>query len=160
MKRPGHIVDSNNVEQTRRLGRRIGRALRGGEVVALVGRLGAGKTQLVKGIAVGNGTQDWARVTSPTFTLVHEHAGQVCLYHVDAYRLSSGDELAALGLEEMIGPASAVVIEWAEKVAKALPADRLTVRFETTGESSRRLTLEAAGPSSQTLLERVLNDRS
>jgi len=158
VKRLGHVVDSSSVEQTRRFGQRIGQALRGGEVIALTGALGTGKTQLVKGLAAGNGEGDVSRVTSPTFTLVHEYAGRVYLYHVDAYRLGNGAELAALGLHEMIRPESAVVIEWAEKVEEILPPDRLTVRFEMTGESGRRMTVEPGGPASERLLERIVND--
>ncbi|MHC4611575.1 MAG: tRNA (adenosine(37)-N6)-threonylcarbamoyltransferase complex ATPase subunit type 1 TsaE, partial [Planctomycetota bacterium] len=77
MKQAAHILDSDSVEQTRRFGQRIGRLLHGGEVIALTGQLGAGKTQLVKGIATGNGHQDASQVTSPTFTLVHEYSGRL-----------------------------------------------------------------------------------
>jgi tRNA threonylcarbamoyladenosine biosynthesis protein TsaE len=153
-----HVVHTNSVEETRRFGRLIGAALAGGELIALVGPLGAGKTQLVKGLAAGNGEPDASRVTSPTFVLVNEYPGRVCLHHLDAYRLSGGAEFAGLGFEEMISPSSSAVLEWADRVEEVLPADRLTVRFEVTGETSRRLTLDAGGPSSQRLLTAIIGD--
>ncbi|MHC4089349.1 MAG: tRNA (adenosine(37)-N6)-threonylcarbamoyltransferase complex ATPase subunit type 1 TsaE [Planctomycetota bacterium] len=160
MKQAAHILDSDSVEQTRQFGQRIGRLLHGGEVIALTGQLGAGKTQLVKGIATGNGHQDASQVTSPTFTLVHEYSGRLYLYHVDAYRLGDAAELAGLGLDEMIARRSAVVIEWADRIWQALPADRLDIQFETTGEALRRITLQPTGPSAGRLLKRILDERS
>ncbi|MCP4251266.1 MAG: tRNA (adenosine(37)-N6)-threonylcarbamoyltransferase complex ATPase subunit type 1 TsaE [bacterium] len=144
MNRAVHSVETNSPEATRALGRRLGEALRGGEVIALIGPLGAGKTQLVKGIAAGNGATDPSQVTSPTFTLVNEYPGRVDLYHLDAYRLSGGAELAALGLDEMMRDDAAVVIEWADRAEEVLPTDRLTVRLEATGAESRRLTFQSA----------------
>ena len=117
-----------------------------------MGQLGAGKTQLVKGIAAGNSVSDPTQVTSPTFTLANEYAGRLHLYHLDAYRLETGDDLDALGFEEMIEPGCAAVVEWADRVQDALPDDRLTVRFELTGAESRRLTITASGETSQCLL--------
>ena len=148
----GHEFESHNVEQTFRFARRLGEVLRGGEVIALIGPLGAGKTQFVKGLAAGNGHPDPSGVTSPTFTLVNEYPGRFDLYHLDAYRLRSGDELAALGFDEMTRADSVVVIEWADRVTPALPDDRVTILFESTGDTSRRLTLTVAGPTSRRLL--------
>ena len=136
----------------------MGAALAGGELIALVGPLGAGKTQFVKGLAAGNGGTDPSRVTSPTFVLVNEYRGRVHVYHVDAYRLSGAGELAGLGFDEMATPASCVVLERADRVEDALPEDRLTIRFEVTGETSRRLTVEAGGQSSQRVLDSIRDD--
>ena len=119
---------------------------------SLIGPLGAGKTQLVKGIAAGNGQTDPTQVTSPSFVLVKEYPGRRYLYHVDAYRLKGGHDLDALGLDEMISPESAVVIEWADRVEDALPEDRLTIRIEPTGDTSRSFVLDAGGPFAQRLL--------
>ena len=146
------------MEQTRQFGQRVGGSLAGGELIALVGLLGAGKTQFVKGVAAGNGRTDPSQVTSPTFVLINEYRGRLHLYHVDAYRLSGGSELAGLGFDEMVTPASCVVIEWADRVEDVLPEDRLTIRFEVTGETSRRLTIEAGGPSSQRVLDSIQDD--
>ena len=152
-------VTTDSPEQTRALGQRIGALLTGGEVIALIGPLGAGKTQLIKGIAVGNGRTDPNLVTSPTFILINEYPGRPYLYHLDAFRLDGGADLEAIGLHEMITPESAVVIEWANRVEDALPEDCLTIEIEPTGNESRQLTLTAGGPSSQRLLnEFVANE--
>ena len=150
------VVHSNCVEDTLQLGRRIGAALRGGWVIGLVGDLGVGKTQLAKGIAEGNRTPGdrVPEVTSPTFVLVNEYAGRVTFYHVDAYRLRCGAELDDLGVEEMIA-AGAVAIEWADRVAGALPPDHLTVTGRSTGETNRVWTLSHTGPTSRGWLRRI-----
>jgi tRNA threonylcarbamoyladenosine biosynthesis protein TsaE len=102
------------------LGRRIGAALRGGEVFAICGPLGSGKTHLIKGIAAGAGAEDQAGVTSPTFVLVNEYRGRFDLYHLDAYRLDSVDDFERLGFDDFCYPESVVLIEWADKVEPAL----------------------------------------
>jgi tRNA threonylcarbamoyladenosine biosynthesis protein TsaE len=145
-------LEADGVDQTRRIGQRIGANLEPGDVIALVGGLGAGKTQLAKGIAVGAGVPDSAEVNSPTFVIVNEYAGRIYLYHIDAYRLSGSDELAALGLDEMVDGGGGVLIEWADRVDSLLPADRLTIRLSVTGPHRRRLELTAAGPASDRLL--------
>lgn len=139
------ILESRSPEETFRLGEAIGRALRGGEVIALTGQLGAGKTHLVKGIAAGNGLDDPRRVTSPTFVLVNEYLGRLRLFHLDLYRLSGAAELQALGFDEMIGPGSAAVIEWADRAAEALPDDVLDVEISVVGELARRFRIRARG---------------
>ncbi|MFQ5490052.1 MAG: tRNA (adenosine(37)-N6)-threonylcarbamoyltransferase complex ATPase subunit type 1 TsaE [Phycisphaerae bacterium] len=148
-------VTTTSPDATRAFGRRLGQSLAGREVIALIGPLGAGKTQLVKGIAAGLGWADPGEVTSPTFVLVNEYPGRLHLYHIDAYRLSGGAGLEALGIDEMVADDSAVVVEWADKVADVLPEDRLTIRLEPTGENSRRLVFQASGLESRRLLERI-----
>ena len=145
-------IETSSAEATRVLGQRLGGLLTGGEVLALIGPLGAGKTQLVKGIAAGLGWEDAGGVTSPTFVLVNEYFGRLHLYHIDAYRLGGGGDLEALGFDEMVAGDSAVVVEWADKVAGVLPEDRLTICMEPTGENSRQLVLNAQGPESRRLI--------
>ena len=152
MAKSEHVVESHSVDDTLLVGRRLGAALRGGDAVALIGELGAGKTQLVKGIAVGAGVRDARVVNSPTFVIVNEYAGRVNLYHVDAYRLSGSAELEAIGIDEMFGSGSAVVIEWADRVASVLPEDHLRVRLEAVGDQQRRIRFEATGRRSRDLL--------
>ncbi len=136
-------LDSGNVEETIEIGRRIGSALAPGDVVALVGELGAGKTHLVKGLACGLGVADHRVVTSPTFVLVNEYKGRCRVFHLDAYRLSGQDELEDLGFEEMCDRAGAVVVEWADRVTAAIGPDALWIEMSATGQTRRRLRLTA-----------------
>ena len=145
-------ITTQSAEHTQALGRCIGELLNGEEVIALIGPLGAGKTQLVKGIVAGAGRADPASVTSPTFTLVNEYPGRPHLFHIDAYRLTGGGELAALGFDEMASPDSSVMIEWADRVAVVLPEDLLTIRIDPTGQTNRNVALQAAGPVARRLL--------
>lgn len=145
-------VLSEAPEQTLGLGRLLGSRLRGGEVIALIGPLGAGKTHFVKGLAAGNAQTDPARVTSPTFILVNEYDGPRHLYHLDAFRLRDAADLDALGFPEMQSPQSVVVIEWADRVAEALPADRLSITFEAVADRARLLHLLSGGDQSERLL--------
>jgi len=143
---------SHSVEQTRALGVRVGRLLAGGEVIALVGPLGAGKTQWVKGLSEGAGVTDPDAVNSPTFVLVNEYAGRVYIHHLDAYRLTGPTELGALGFDEMIDSDSTVIVEWADRVMSVLPEDRLTITLEIAGPTERRIRGLANGPTSSRLL--------
>jgi len=144
-------------QETIALGRAIGGSLIGGEVIGLVGPLGAGKTHLVKGVATGNAIGDRpVRVTSPTFTLVHEYGGRITLYHLDAYRLRSNAELVRLGFDELCVSAGAVILEWADRVADVLPPDHLLLTFTVTGETGRHITAEAKGSFARRCLANVL----
>lgn len=145
-------VHTASADETERLGERIGRALQAGSVVALIGDLGAGKTTLTKGIARGLEVPDL--VHSPTFTLIHEHRGRLPIYHFDLYRLDTPDQLDDLGYEEYFYGDGVCVIEWAEKIEKLLPDDRLEVRI--TGEDdARTFELRATGPGAEELLRNL-----
>ncbi|HUU43647.1 MAG TPA: tRNA (adenosine(37)-N6)-threonylcarbamoyltransferase complex ATPase subunit type 1 TsaE [Planctomycetota bacterium] len=133
------------MEETLSLGRRLGERLDAGDVVALTGPLGAGKTMLTKGIALGLGLADVRAVRSPTFVLVSEYEARVRLYHVDAYRLSGADELEALGSDEFMFSGGVTVIEWADRVAEALPAQHLRVACKHAGETRRTFRFAATG---------------
>lgn len=122
-------LESQSPEQTTAIGEVLGGQLRAGDLIALSGALGAGKTQFVKGLAAGLGVAADEPVVSPTFVLVREYAGRVTLFHVDAYRLLDAEELFALGLEEMRGERGGVVaVEWADRVPEL--ATSATVRVE------------------------------
>lgn len=156
-------IDSDSAEATHEIGRRLGAVLAVGDVVALVGPLGAGKTRLVKGIADGAGVRDLRAVNSPTFVIVNQYeaasaGGRLCIHHVDTYRLRDGGDLEALGFDEMCA-GGAVVIEWADRVADILPPDVLTITIEPTGDDTRVLRAEASGPGPVRLLD-ALGDRS
>ena len=123
-----------------------------GAVVALNGPFGAGKTRFVRELAAALGVNP-DEVASPTFVLLHEYAGVRPIFHCDAYRLRSVRELWELGVEEMFDSAAIVLIEWADRVAEALPADYLEVCIEVTGDTSRRFTLRAIGESYNAVID-------
>jgi tRNA threonylcarbamoyladenosine biosynthesis protein TsaE len=129
---------------------RLGRTLETGDVIALVGPLGAGKTTFVQGLAAGLGVPSERHVTSPTFALVNEHPGRVPLVHVDFYRIRSAAELPELGIEEAYDRA-ATAIEWADRFWDLLPSDALHVAIEVHGET-RELELRSSGPRSQRMM--------
>ena len=152
------IIETHSPEETVELGRRLGEQLVPGDVIALVGPLGAGKTQLTRGIALGAGST--GRVTSPTFKLVNEYDGRVRVYHLDAYRLHGADDLVALGCDEFFDGDGAAVVEWADRVAEALPDDRVRVDIAITGATSRRLTFSTAGPRAERLIAASMAEAS
>ncbi|MEX0799886.1 MAG: tRNA (adenosine(37)-N6)-threonylcarbamoyltransferase complex ATPase subunit type 1 TsaE [Dehalococcoidia bacterium] len=146
-------LDSGGPGETRRLGQRLGRLLRAGDVVLLSGELGAGKTVLVQGLARGMGYQGSA--SSKSFVLLGEYAGQRGkLYHADLYRLEAPEQAAELGLAETCAD-GALAVEWPERADGVFPADALNVRFEVTGQRTRTLRLQARGPRSRELLAGV-----
>ena len=138
-------ISTSSVAETLALGRRLGALLGPGDVIALLGELGAGKTYLTKGIAEGLGVEDTRRVTSPTFVLVKEYAGRVHVYHLDAYRLNGADELLAIGSDDILGGEGVSIVEWADRVAEAIPEERLEVEIAITGPESRAFTFRAFG---------------
>ena len=147
--KPWHIV-LRSPRQTQRLGRCLGTLLQGGEVVALFGELGTGKTSLVKGIADGLLAEP-ASVSSPTFTLIHEYRGRLPLIHTDLYRLSAV-QLEDTGLRDYLDGHSVMVIEWAERWGEGLPPDRLEVHLFHRPPASRRAILTARGLLASRLL--------
>lgn len=145
------LVPSSSAAATEDLGRRLGRLLAAGDLVALSGDLGAGKTVLTRGLAAGAGAHGY--VASPTFTFVRVYRGEVPIYHVDLYRIDDPRQLADLGLEEVLTQHAIVVIEWAEKAIRILPQEHLwiSLRF-TNGDEARELELRAMGSRYEQLL--------
>ena len=144
-------LESASADETRGIGRRLGALLAAGDVIALIGDLGAGKTQLTKGIAEGLGSQ--AMVTSPTFVLMNSYDARVPVRHYDLYRLDAVD-LESLAYYDLRG-ASVSVIEWGEKAGDGL-GDRLEVRLEVIAPERRRLTFAAVGERAKTLLRQLV----
>jgi tRNA threonylcarbamoyladenosine biosynthesis protein TsaE len=135
-------VTSCSPEDTDALGYRIGKALRPGSVLALIGPLGAGKTTLVKGIARGLRITD--TITSPSFTLISEYRSpeDVQLYHIDLYRITSDQELTDIGLEELVNGQAISVIEWGERAAAFLPSSHIDIRIEIGPELERKIFIQ------------------
>jgi tRNA threonylcarbamoyladenosine biosynthesis protein TsaE len=139
----------------RALGASIGRALEAGDVIALVGDLGAGKTELVKGIARGLGA-DEDEVTSPTFTLIQSYRdGRLPLHHVDLYRLDELEELRHVGLDDLYRDEAAVAVEWFDRFPAAAPREYLHVRIAIVDETRRAVTITAHGSAAERLLSRI-----
>jgi tRNA threonylcarbamoyladenosine biosynthesis protein TsaE len=147
------VLRSESAEATLEIGRALGRACAGGLVIALIGPLGAGKTQLVRGIAEGLDVSDPRVVSSPTFVLIQEYTGRIPIYHFDTYRLGSSDQFAALGPEEYFFGDGVSIVEWADRVAECLPSERLEIRIEVYPESQRALACRAIGASASRALE-------
>jgi tRNA threonylcarbamoyladenosine biosynthesis protein TsaE len=129
---------SASEDETRELGRRFGAHLNQGDVVALIGDLGAGKTQFVKGIASAFGIAE-EDVSSPTFTIAHEYRGSRTLYHMDLYRLSSESELLQAGIEDYINANGICLIEWPNRAEHLLPPHTHIVRLTHLPEEKRRI---------------------
>ena len=138
-------VESHSPRETIELGARIGRQLQGGEVVAIVGPLGSGKTHLIKGIATGAGAEDSKAVNSPTFVIINQYAGRLDIYHIDAYRLGSVAEFEMLGFDDLCYPESVVLIEWADKVEAAIrDIDPIRIDLSHTGKNARTIHIRNA----------------
>ena len=159
---PTYVFRSGNVvvlrtssgEATMDLASRLGRILAGGEILALDGELGAGKTTFAKGLAAGLGI-DPRDVTSPTFLILHELLGRLPFHHVDAYRVTGADELLELGISESLAGEAVVLVEWAERAPGLLPADRIDLAIGIEGENERSLRFRAGGPRHRDVLDRL-----
>jgi tRNA threonylcarbamoyladenosine biosynthesis protein TsaE len=142
-------IVSHSAQETREVGRALGALLVAGDVVLLAGDLGAGKTELTKGIGSALGVDDV--IVSPTFTLARRYPGRVALVHVDLYRLDRVQELLDLGLEEE-GDDAVIVVEWGEVATAHLPGERLEVQIDPIdaddgGDDERTITIVPQGPS-------------
>lgn len=152
--KPTWDMTSRSAGETDRLGQALGLTLRGGEFLALLGTLGAGKTTLVRGIAKGL-KADPSSVSSPTFVLAHEYRGRLDLVHVDLYRIRSPHELESTGLTEYLSKSAVAAVEWADKLPGWWPDDRLEIEFRHRTIGSRAIRLSAHGPGSTGLLARA-----
>ena len=136
-------ITTNSPDETIDFGQKLGMKLRGGEVIAICGPLGSGKTHLIKGIAAGAGAEDPTHVNSPTFVIINEYSGRLDICHIDAYRLNSIAEFEMLGFDDYCHPGSVVLIEWADKIESALQGiDYIRVELDHAGETIRRIHIE------------------
>ncbi|HZJ56507.1 MAG TPA: tRNA (adenosine(37)-N6)-threonylcarbamoyltransferase complex ATPase subunit type 1 TsaE [Myxococcaceae bacterium] len=144
---------SSSPEETRALGEALGRVLQEGDFVGLVGDLGAGKTELARGVARGVGLRD-EDVTSPTFAIVHQHHGRIPLTHADLYRLTGPADLDGTGFHELRDGPGATLVEWVDRVPGAAPPDAMRIVLVDTAEDARELVVTTSGPRSEHLLQR------
>jgi len=147
-----YSVITSSPEQTWRIGELLGELLGPGDLVCLYGDLGAGKTSLSYGIALGLEVKE-QYITSPTFTFVNEYEGRVPFYHIDLYRLKDPEELENIGFEEYLGSDGVTVIEWAERAEDELPGERLSVYLNYVNENSREIGFLPEGERYQKLLD-------
>ncbi len=148
--RPAHPTASVTLElsgpaESTTLGHKLASQLFPGAVIALVGPLGAGKTYLVRAIAEGLGIKNSRAVTSPTFVLIQEYEARLPIYHFDVYRLPAAGDFADLGVHEYFQGSGVSLVEWADRVEACLPAEQLRITVTVTGESNRRMLIEAFG---------------
>jgi tRNA threonylcarbamoyladenosine biosynthesis protein TsaE len=135
-------IVTHSPAETIEFGKELGSRLKGGEIIALIGQLGTGKTHLIKGIAAGTGSVDNSVVNSPTFVIVNEYSGRFDIYHIDAYRLNSISEFETLGFDDYCYPNSIVMIEWADKVMSALETiDYIRIDLEHIGQTERKISI-------------------
>ena len=149
--RSERVVITHDPAGTRALAERLAAVARPGDLLCLVGDLGAGKTQFAKGFAVGLGITDV--VSSPTFVLMAEYEGRLPLFHIDLYRLDDAADALAGGLLDERQAEGVVLVEWAERLGPALPVARLDVVIDGTGDEPRRISLRSADPGCARYLE-------
>ena len=149
------VIQSKSTSETIRLGKSIGSRLRPGDVVALMGELGAGKTQLIKGLATGAGVGKPTYVSSPSFTLINEYPGRVPFNHIDLFRLDSQKEAEGLGLEDYLHGGGITAIEWADKIPSLLPEEMLSIHIVYTGKKTRSIEIIGKGKRYEDLVELI-----
>ena len=130
-------INIPNQRELEKIAKKLGRLVDSGDVICMVGDLGAGKTTFTKVLAVGLGVEDY--VTSPTFTLINEYEGRIPLYHFDVYRINHIDEMENLGYEEYFYGDGVCVIEWADLIKDILPYDYLWIEIKMIGAESRQI---------------------
>lgn len=152
-------VSSASPEETRSLAARLGDLLQPGDVVALLGELGSGKTEFVRGLAEGLMVPPETPVSSPSFVLAHEYPGRLPLVHLDLYRLEGLPPELIPDLEDYLLGNRVAAVEWAERLEGLLPASYLEVLLEVTGETARDITLTGHGPRGEALVAAVAANR-
>jgi tRNA threonylcarbamoyladenosine biosynthesis protein TsaE len=139
------VLTTRDAAATRTVAARLARVAHPGDLLCLMGDLGAGKTQFAKGFGDGLGVREM--INSPTFVLMAEHEGRLPMFHLDLYRLSDAGDALAGGLLDDRQSEGVTLVEWAERLGRALPAARLDVRIEGIGDEPRRIVLSATDPA-------------
>ncbi len=149
------VFQSQRTSETVRIGKSMGHLLLPGDVIALAGELGSGKTQLVKGLATGAGLGKPEDISSPSFTLINEYAGKVCFYHIDLYRLGSEKEVEDLGLDDYFQGRGITAIEWADRIPSLLPREILWINMGYIGKDTRSIEMIGRGNRYLNLVDRI-----
>lgn len=145
---------SHSVEQTQRLGARLGAMLRPGDVLCLSGEMGAGKTVFSSGLGLGWGAVE--PLVSPTYTLVHQHRREkdgALLYHLDCYRLNNPGDADSIEFDDLLDSGAVLLIEWPDKIAGRIPAGRLWIRMRAVDPTHRSLSFMPSGPRYTALVD-------
>lgn len=153
------LLETGSRRQTIALGKRLGQRLRRGDVVALVGELGSGKTTLAKGIAAGLGVKGENEVKSPTYVLMHIYRGDCPVYHLDFFRLDTAAEVENIGWDDLLDGRGVVLIEWAKKISGYLPPHYLEVEIRATGPAARELRFRPHGEHFESLVKEMAGDK-
>lgn len=152
------VYRSASPAQTLALGEAVGSLTAAGDVIALIGELGTGKTLFVTGLARGLGIEPATYVSSPTFTIIHRYAGRLPLYHIDLYRIETPGSFASIGLDEYLEGDGVVVIEWADHGWGCLPTEMLTFRFRYAGSETRTIEIVPSGNRYNRLVRALMDD--
>ncbi|MBT3878425.1 MAG: tRNA (adenosine(37)-N6)-threonylcarbamoyltransferase complex ATPase subunit type 1 TsaE [Candidatus Scalindua sp.] len=148
-------METAEFEQTIEFGRLIGSLLKAGDVVALIGQLGAGKTHFTKGIAEGQGVKDRKAVTSPSYVIVKQYKGRLPIYHFDAYRLKSADEMYEIDCVGFFWGDGISIIEWADKVVECLPDEFIKITITILGKTLRGINVSYKGERYRNFMEKI-----
>jgi len=148
------MLTSQAPRETEQIGSLLGSMLAEGDIIALCGELGTGKTTFVRGIARGMGLEE-AEVASPSFTLVNEYEGPLRLFHIDLYRLEDEKDLIGIDYEEYLKGDGVVVIEWANRIPQAVPHDALWITLRYLGAECREIMLQAQGDRYKVMIEEL-----
>jgi len=149
------VIQTSSASETARIGKTIGNRLLPGDVVALVGELGAGKTQFIKGLAAGVGIGNSTYISSPSFTLIHEYPGETPFYHIDLFRLGREKEAEELGLEGYFQGSGVTAIEWADKIPSLLPEEMLFISIAYIDKNIRSVEITGKGKHYEDLVKEL-----
>lgn len=147
---------THSEKETVALGKRIGKYLTCGSVVALEGNLGSGKTTITKGFVAAITKRKHSEVKSPTFTLVNQYAGTPNVYHIDCYRIDEESEFENIGIDDFLFGDGIAIVEWAEKIRKYLPQEHLALKIDIIDQSQRRYQIKSKDKGLMSLLEKEL----
>ncbi len=149
------VLETHSPEETEQLGACLGSRLLRGDVVALSGELGGGKTCFIRGVVRGVHPDAADQVASPTYALMHHYDGVPPIYHYDCYRLRGAEDAFEIGLTDQLAGNGICLVEWPERIGSELPAERLDIRFEYAGENCRRIMFLPFGAHAHELVARL-----